>query len=257
MFYVESVCPASDLHHEDIDVTFFSSSDNDEDDESDDNDDHAEIQNERGENEGSSNSVPSSPVRTVSYESQTSTPARPLRTSSNMSNFVWSSTSRYRPFVDRSIKKMGLIKLGKRLGGILDTSMMKARQALALPGNSCEDDECQCSEPVSFQQRQWSVNYLEELLNGEGVKEQAACCSCHPHSFKTMCHGGENSEQRIWSDEFKKAGLPSFRSLYLVLSRVPLDIIHECLRLRLQHRPKGEPSSLSVRQVHLYAYREG
>lgn len=255
MLYAESVCPASDLNHEDIDQTFFSSSDNDEDDNSDDDHDHAEGQKERGENDGPSNSVPSSPIRTVSYESQTSTPARPSRSSSNMSNFVWSSTSRYRPFVDHSIKKMGLIKLGKRLDGILDNSMMKAKHALALPGNSCEDDECQCCGPVDmFQQRQWPVNYWEALSNGEGG-EQTSCCSCHPHSFKTMCHGGENAEQRMWSDEFKKAGLPSFRSLYLFLSRVPLDIVHECLRLRLQHRPKGEPSSLSVRQVSIHKYR--
>ena len=248
-FSVESICPASDLNHDDISEMFLSSSDYDEDDDDDeDYDDNVESQNERGENEGSSNSVPSSPLRTISYESQTSTPARPLRTSSNMSNFVWSSTSRYRPFVDHSIKKMGLIKLGKRLGDILDTSMMKARQALALPGSSCDDDECQCCDPVTFGQRQWSVNYLESLLNGEGG-EQSSGCSCHPHS--TICRKQDNPEQRIWSDEFKETGLPSFQSLYLFLSRVPLDIIHECLRLRLQHRPKGEPSSLSVRQVNI------
>lgn len=48
---LESVCPASDLNHEDIDETFFSSSDNDEgDDSADDDDIHAESQNERGEN---------------------------------------------------------------------------------------------------------------------------------------------------------------------------------------------------------------
>lgn len=249
-FSVESICPVSDLNYDDADATFFSSSDNDdEDDYDDDDDENVEGQNERGENEGSSNSAPSSPVRTISYESQTSTPARPSRTSSNMSNFVWSSTSRYRPFVDHSIKKMGLIKLGKRLGDILDNSMRKARHALALPSStcSCDDDECQCC-PVAFAQRQWSVNYLESLLNGEGG-EQASCCSCHPHS--TMCRRRDNAEQRIWSDKFKETGLPSFRSLYLFLARVPLDIIHECLRLRLQHRPKGEPSSLSVRQVDL------
>ncbi|XP_078375482.1 mitogen-activated protein kinase kinase kinase 4-like isoform X2 [Oculina patagonica] len=243
---LESVCPASDLGHDDSGAMFLSSSDNDEDDDDDYDDDNMDSQNERGENEGSSNSAPSSPLRTISYESQTSTPSRPSRTSSNMSNFVWSSTSRYRPFVDHSIKKMGLIKLGKRLDDILDTSVMKARQALVLPGSSCDDDDCHCCYPVAFGQRQWSVNYLETLLKGEGG-EQSPCCSCHPHS--TMCRRQDNPEQRFWSDEFKKTGLPSFRSLYLFLSRVPLDIVHECLRLRLQHRPKGEPSSLSVRQL--------
>lgn len=238
------MCPASDLNHDDSGETFLSSTDDDEDDD----DDDIEDQNERGENEGSSDSVPSSPLRKVSYETQTSTPSRPSRTSSNMSNFVWSSTSRYRPFVDHSIKKMGLIKLGKRLGDILETSMMKARKALVLPGNS-DGDECQCCDPVAVEQRQWTINNLEALLNGEG--EQASCCSCHPHSTMRL-RGEEGFGQRIWSDEFKETGLPSFRSLYLFLSRIPLDIVHECLRLRLQHRPKGEPSSLSVRQVNTY-----
>lgn len=59
-----------------------------------------------------------------------------------MLNFVWSFILRYRLFVDYSIKKMGLIKFGKRLDGILDNSMMKVKYVLVFLGNSCEDDEC-------------------------------------------------------------------------------------------------------------------
>lgn len=233
------MCPASDQNHDD----------NNEDDgkNDDDDDDNDESENESDENEGTGNSTPSSPQRTISYESQTSTPSRPSRTSSNMSNFVWSSTSRYRPFVDHSIKKMGLIKLGKRLGDILDTSVLKARQALAPPASCCIDDECQCKTVVLEQGKVSVSNYLEALLKGQSDELTATSCSCHPHS--TISRVPENFKGRVWSDEFKESGLPSFCSLYLFLSRVPLDIIHECLRLRLQHRPKGEPSSLSVRQV--------
>jgi mitogen-activated protein kinase kinase kinase 4 len=52
-----------------------------------------------------------------------------------------------------------------------------------------------------------------------------------------------------WIERFQKMGLPSFDKLYLFLLRLVLDIYHECLRMRMEHRPKGEPSSLSVRQV--------
>ena len=252
----EDVFPVCDQNHNDCWETLSSSSDDDDQNNGSDNDDDVydddndESQHESPENETSTvNSTPTSPRRTISHESQTSTPSRPSRTSSSLSNFVWSATSRYRPFVDHSIKKMGLIKLGKRLGDILDSSVMKARQVLAPPASFSIGDECQCKSVVQ-EQRKLSVNYLEALLNGQNEELSQSSCSCHPH--RTVRPGLANFESRIWSDEFEESGLPSFRSLYLFLSRVPLDIIHECLRLRLQHRPKGEPSSLSVRQVKVF-----
>ena len=51
--------------------------------------------------------------------------------------------------------------------------------------------------------------------------------------------------------------LPSFRPAFLVLCRVLLNVIHECLKLRLEQRPAGEPSLLSIKQVcckHLLAH---
>lgn len=234
------MCPVLDQSHFDATETWPVTDDDDEDfDEEEGEDEGQDIYD----NDGSANSKPSSPQRTLSHESQTSTPARPLRTSGSISNFVWSSTSRYRPFADKSIKKMGLIKLGKRLGDILDTSMMKARQTLAPAVTCCAGDECQC-KIVALNHRKVSINYLEALLNGHSEDFTQTSCSCHPHS--TMhCEPGD----RILGNDLEQRGLPSFRSLYLFLCRVLLDIIHECLRLRLQHRPKGEPSSLSVRQV--------
>ena len=58
-----------------------------------------------------------------------------------------------------------------------------------------------------------------------------------------MSHG-------TWSPEFIEMELPSFRPTYLFLVRIPLDIIHECLKLRLEQRPdNGDPSLLSLKQV--------
>lgn len=190
-------------------------------------------------------STPAHPRRT---ESQASSLSRPSRTSSNLSGVVPGRTMRYRPFVDHNIKKMGLIKLAKRVGGILDMTVKKARSALA-PSQRfslCVCEKCQCKD-VSFKERKVSINYLETLLDEKNGEVTELVCSCHPHL--TSCPGLGNFEDRIWSEEFEKMGLPSFRPLYMFLCRVPLDIIHESLRLRLQHRPKGEPSSLSVRQV--------
>ena len=51
------------------------------------------------------------------------------------------------------------------------------------------------------------------------------------------------------SKQFQEMGLPSFCPSFLFLLRVLLDVMYECFRLRLEQRPAGEPSALSVRQV--------
>ncbi|KAF3831332.1 hypothetical protein GH733_000069 [Mirounga leonina] len=61
-----------------------------------------------------------------------------------------------------------------------------------------------------------------------------------------------SSEQKCstvsW-DELKSMDLPSFEPAFLVLCRVLLNVIHECLKLRLEQRPAGEPSLLSIKQL--------
>lgn len=65
-------------------------------------------------------------------------------------------------------------------------------------------------------------------------------------------HVGEKAEQESvsWA-ELLDMDLPSFRPAFLVLCRVLLNVIHECLKLRLEQRPAGEPSLLSIKQVSL------
>lgn len=61
-----------------------------------------------------------------------------------------------------------------------------------------------------------------------------------------------SSEQKCsavsWA-ELEAMDLPSFEPAFLVLCRVLLNVIHECLKLRLEQRPAGEPSLLSIKQV--------
>jgi mitogen-activated protein kinase kinase kinase 4 len=53
-----------------------------------------------------------------------------------------------------------------------------------------------------------------------------------------------------WHTEFDAMNLPSFKPTFFFLCRIPLDVVHECLRLWLeQQRPGSNPSLLCVRQV--------
>lgn len=51
-----------------------------------------------------------------------------------------------------------------------------------------------------------------------------------------------------WSPEAQALELPSYRSAFLFLSLVPIEVIHEFLRMRLEQKP-NKPSPLSIRQV--------
>ena len=54
------------------------------------------------------------------------------------------------------------------------------------------------------------------------------------------------------SADFTQMNLPSFLGPFIFLLRIPLDVVHECVRLRLEQRPVAadtEPSVLSIRQV--------
>lgn len=66
------------------------------------------------------------------------------------------------------------------------------------------------------------------------------------------CGGPANpelgAEDVCWEDLIGM-DLPSFQPAFLVLCRVLLNVIHECLKLRLEQRPAGEPSLLSIKQA--------
>lgn len=59
---------------------------------------------------------------------------------------------------------------------------------------------------------------------------------------------GQKCSPVSW-EELRAMDLPSFEPAFLVLCRVLLNVIHECLKLRLEQRPAGEPSLLSIKQV--------
>ncbi|XP_037679696.1 mitogen-activated protein kinase kinase kinase 4-like isoform X2 [Choloepus didactylus] len=128
-------------------------------------------------------------------------------------------TSIYRPFVDKALKQMGLRKLILRLHKLMDGSLQRARIALVKSDRPVEFSE--------FPDPMWGSDYVQ--------------LSSSPPSSEQKC-------STVSWEELRSMDLPSFEPAFLVLCRVLLNVIHECLKLRLEQRPAGEPSLLSIKQ---------
>ncbi|XP_075874898.1 mitogen-activated protein kinase kinase kinase 4 isoform X3 [Nelusetta ayraudi] len=135
-------------------------------------------------------------------------------------------TAIYRPFVDKALKQMGLRKLILRLHKLMDRSLQRSRAALLR--NTPALEFADFPDPMLYS------DYLPELS-----RHEAFSCSANPDL---------GAEEVSWED-LVDMDLPSFRPAFLVLCRVLLNVIHECLKLRLEQRPAGEPSLLSIKQL--------
>ncbi|KAF7686951.1 mitogen-activated protein kinase kinase kinase 4 isoform X1 [Silurus meridionalis] len=134
-------------------------------------------------------------------------------------------TGIYRPFVDKALKQMGLRKLILRLHKLMDRSLQRARTALLSHVPAQEWSEVpDCSLLYT--------DYLPELSR-----------------HLAGCSEEESASGRVSCEELKNMDLPSFHPAFLVLCRVLLNVIHECLKLRLEQRPAGKPSLLSIKQL--------
>uniref|UniRef100_A0A8C7RL93 Mitogen-activated protein kinase kinase kinase 4 n=1 Tax=Oncorhynchus mykiss TaxID=8022 RepID=A0A8C7RL93_ONCMY len=140
---------------------------------------------------------------------------------------IYCPTAIYRPFVDKALKQMGLRKLILRLHKLMDPSLQRSRAALLshMPAQEFTD----FPDPMLYS------DYLPEL-------------SRHLSSCSAPCGPELGADQVSW-EELLDMDLPSFRPAFLVLCRVLLNVIHECLKLRLEQRPAGEPSLLSIKQL--------
>uniref|UniRef100_A0A3B4B7G2 Mitogen-activated protein kinase kinase kinase 4 n=1 Tax=Periophthalmus magnuspinnatus TaxID=409849 RepID=A0A3B4B7G2_9GOBI len=129
---------------------------------------------------------------------------------------VFCPTAIYRPFVDKALKQMGLRKLILRLHKLMDRSLQRSRAALL------------CHVPA--QESMLYSDYLPELS-------------------RTVSYSDSGLLDQVSWEDLQDMDLPSFRLAFLVLCRVLLNVIHECLKLRLEQRPAGEPSLLSIKQL--------
>lgn len=142
--------------------------------------------------------------------------------STDASGSVFCPTAIYRPFVDKALKQMGLRKLILRLHKLMDRSLQRSRAALLCHAPAQEFSDF--PDPMLYS------DYLPEL------------------SRSVSCSSTGHLDQVSWED-LQDMDLPSFRPAFLVLCRVLLNVIHECLKLRLEQRPAGEPSLLSIKQL--------
>ncbi|KAL6259477.1 hypothetical protein P5V15_009396 [Pogonomyrmex californicus] len=105
-----------------------------------------------------------------------------------------------------------------------------------------------------------SLNFLDRLHTSILRKarltlEKNDCEGCDSNTSEEYEGDRELRRYGIWSSEAKELNLPSYRAAFVFLSRVPLDVVHEFLRMRLEQKP-DQPSSLSVRQL-MRELREG
>ncbi|KAL7384265.1 hypothetical protein ABVT39_027184 [Epinephelus coioides] len=140
---------------------------------------------------------------------------------------VFCPTSIYRPFVDKALKQMGLRKLILRLHKLMDRSLQRSRAALLRHTPALE-----------------FADFPDPMLYSDYLPELSRHVSCSGRAQNPEL----GADQVSWED-LLDMDLPSFRPAFLVLCRVLLNVIHECLKLRLEQRPAGEPSLLSIKQL--------
>nr|XP_020488447.1 mitogen-activated protein kinase kinase kinase 4 isoform X4 [Labrus bergylta] len=139
---------------------------------------------------------------------------------------VFCPTAIYRPFVDKALKQMGLRKLILRLHKLMDRSLQRSRAALLRNTPALEFSD-----------------FPDPMLYSDYLPELSRHLSC-----SGPVHPELGAEMVSWEDMLEM-DLPSFQPAFLVLCRVLLNVIHECLKLRLEQRPAGEPSLLSIKQL--------
>ncbi|XP_011882090.1 PREDICTED: mitogen-activated protein kinase kinase kinase 4 isoform X2 [Vollenhovia emeryi] len=105
-----------------------------------------------------------------------------------------------------------------------------------------------------------SLNFLDRLHTSILRKarltlEKNDCEECDSSANEEYEGDRELRRYGTWSTEAKELSLPSYRAAFVFLSRVPLDVVHEFLRMRLEQKPE-QPSPLSVRQL-MRELREG
>ncbi|XP_076250455.1 mitogen-activated protein kinase kinase kinase 4 isoform X2 [Rhynchophorus ferrugineus] len=97
-----------------------------------------------------------------------------------------------------------------------------------------------------------SLNFLEALHHN--VLEKVQITLEKPTNMdifsQIVCETSAEELQRYgcWSPEAQNIDLPSYKSMFLFLTGIPLEVIQEYLQMRLEQKPDN-PSPLSVRQL--------
>ena len=92
------------------------------------------------------------------------------------------------------------------------------------------------------------INFLEKMT-ADDPSQRTVFASMVLHADDFKLGNKENHDRGVWCKEFSDMGLPSFLDLYLFIAKISFDIVHESIRYRLEHKPKVDPSLMSIRQV--------
>lgn len=122
------------------------------------------------------------------------------------------------------------------------------------PPNTSKLDNCdQCHNNTMVDGRLCDCvkSQLNDSRNFGKQNNQTTTNSNRPDPTNSMIpedYTNELSEFGVWSVSYQQMGLPTFHRPFFFLLRVTIDVIHECLILRLEQQPE-QPSSVVVGQL--------
>uniref|UniRef100_A0A915ADN6 Protein kinase domain-containing protein n=1 Tax=Parascaris univalens TaxID=6257 RepID=A0A915ADN6_PARUN len=141
-------------------------------------------------------------------------------TSSDLPALLGQPESLYTIFVSKSLRLKGMRRVLMRLESVCATTVKKAVALLQKPPSSYAE-AAGASRPYILNRYMplTADNYLNGMLkdlNYQKLRERF----------------GENVRHSVHHEEFIGMGLPSFDNLFFFLVRVPLDLVHEWLKMR-------------------------
>ena len=143
----------------------------------------------------------------------------------NQNCFFVPKQSIYRKYVDKALKhEKGLRSIHRQLSHILSPLFYRVHAALKKPSDLNCKDFCTSSSTLASSKSGWSKNPFPR-----------------EYSTDVSLHG-------VWSTSYQDMGLPTFHRPFLFLLRLTVDVIHECLKLRLEQQP-DQASAVSVAQL--------
>ena len=153
------------------------------------------------------------------------------------------STSRYREFVERSIKENGLIHIMKRSREILYQSLQKARFSLL----DTVEYVPKSRPNTNIAQFGTQLRTLLDIFLKLNDKDMANFL------YDLESEAAQSHKFSQYSKCFQDLNLPSFVDIFSFMTMIPLDMVHECIRFRIDYKPKVQPSHLSIRQVKMHS----
>ncbi|XP_049939411.1 mitogen-activated protein kinase kinase kinase 4 isoform X1 [Schistocerca serialis cubense] len=141
----------------------------------------------------------------------------------------------YRKYIEDMLKTKGLRKSLNFVEKLHRHILIKSKATLCKPVERDKEHEVESQDK--------GAESSSTLVNPPNS------CPFKGTSFELPEHEQEElSRYGYWSAEARSLHLPSYRSAFLFLSRIPLEIIHEFLRMRLEQKPEN-PSALCIRQL--------